>query len=254
MKISITLPSIYPDSARRAIDNINERSCFAHEILVVSDFEATGDNVVWIKETERKGVAHAQHVAAQHATGDYVTAFADDYEYVPNWDAQILADFTSREGEREPFVMGVRYGLKLIGTCFGLYYPNFPFMRRSVIKEIGYISPDYVRGFGDCDLGMRVWAAGGVCEFSQAELMFPIMGDFGKTLDDVRKAGALCTDDDRNLFVSRWSNRFGKGWDTRTLRGFNLDVDTDFYAYLLKDNRTICMNEPSFKKKIFVYD
>jgi hypothetical protein len=253
VKISITLPCLYPDLLDRAVANINATTRLPHEILVVGPFEAKGDNVVWIREDKPRGVAYAQHVAGMAATGDFVAASADDYDFVDGWDDILLTDFLDRErlhGVR--YVMGMRYAIdNLVGTTFGMYYPNFPFMRRSSIEYFGWISPEYKRGFGDCDLGMRVWDRGGVCEFSAAEILKPVRNADGSlTLDDQRKR-SLAEKEDLELFVRRWGGKYGEGWDTSHLRGFNFDLDITFYGYVLSHGRrSIYHNEPDFKALI----
>lgn len=249
MKISITLPSIYPDSLANAINNINETTRLPHEILVVSPFEMRGDNVVWIQETERRGCNYAQVVAAKYATGDLITAHADDFHYVDGWDEKVVPDFLERERLcRGFYLMGLRYDIaNWVGTVFGMYYANFPFARRELMSKLGWLGPEYKRGFGDSDLSMRVWDHGGVCEFSTDKVLVPVRGSAG-TLDDMRKQHVLFEPEDMALFLMRWKQRYGIEWDTSYLRGFNLDVDiVENPQVLHKTWRTIYNNAPSFK-------
>lgn len=252
MKISVTLPTLFPSLLSEAVRNINSATRSPVEILVVSPFEATGKNVVWIRETSQRGVAAAQHEAGMHATGDFVAASADDYRFSQGWDERLIPDFLQREQKHDGrYVMGMRYAVDdMVGTVFGIYYPNFPFMRREAIEKYGWISPDYRQGFGDCDLGMRVWNRGGVCEFSLDAPLKPLRSQTGSTLDHVRKK-SLAADEDIKLFVSRWAPHYGNGWDTSTLRGFNLDVGLFACPYVLEgDKRTIYNNNVKFRSLI----
>jgi hypothetical protein len=251
--ISITLPSLFPNLAKRAIDNINATTQRPHEILVVSPFEIFGPNVVWVKEPKPHGVAYAQHSAAVASKGDFIAASADDYDFVDGWDDIIIPDFERRESlyPGKFYSMGLRYAVDdLVGTVFGIYYPNFPIVRRHTFEKCGWISPDYKGGFGDCDFGMRIWKRGGVCEFSTETILHPLIADTGKTLDHERKT-ALFAPQDMVLFASRWGNRFGVGWKKSYLRGFNLDVNICKYPEVLThEGRSVYHNDPSFRAMV----
>ena len=196
-KISITIPSLYPDALGRTMDNIEDVTTGDYEVIVVSPFRFERENVVWVEETERKGCAAAHHIAAKAATGDFLVAFADDHVFVDGWDAVAIENFRRRESvflqrgghssfEPAPFCLGLRHTYpQHVGTEFGITYPYFPLLRRSAVDRVGWIGPDYRSGFGDSDLGMRVWEAGGRVEFSEEGLIVV-------TSDDGRKPGALC--------------------------------------------------------------
>ena len=251
MKISITLPSIFPVACARAIKNINETTQGDYEIVVVSPFDpGTGDGrVLWVPDGQTKtGAAACQHRAAMAATGDIVAAFADDFLFVDCWDDLIINDFLRREARlpaETPYVLGMRYDCgSLVGTQFGIYYANFPVMRKEQIKKHGWISPDYRMGFGDGDLGMRIWSLGGRCEFSHARVL-------KVTPDDNRKAGQLFAEEDLKLFIKRWGPRFGNGWDTSHIRGFNHDIcPEDNQEILDETKRTVYHNDPVTKKTL----
>lgn len=220
LKTSITLPSIYPKSLSQALANIRETTFGECEIIVVSPFEVTGPDVIWVPEKERRGCAYAHARAAERATGDFLLAFADDHRLMEGWDATAARDLAASEKKwgSDIGAIGLRFvNSNLIGTVFGKYYPNFPFMRREVVRRIGWIGEDYQQGFGDCDLGMRIWDAGGWCEHSTRALILIHP-------DDSRKSGANYSQADLSLFVSRWGDKYGVGWETTHLRGFNRDI------------------------------
>jgi hypothetical protein len=250
MKVSITLPSIFPEACARAIKNIRETTLGDYEIVVVSPFDPGTESgrVLWLPDSkEKKGAAVCQHRAANAATGEIVAAFADDFLFTPGWDKMIVADFLDREKQApadKPFVLGMRYNLcGFVGSLFGIYYANFPVMRRTVVKKHGWISPDYRAGFGDGDLGMRTWAAGGRCEFSVDKVLIV-------TPDDQRKGGSLFTDDDMKLFVKRWAT-FSKGWDVSHIRGFNMEICPEEHPEVLDSTkRTVYHNDPSYVNKV----
>src|SRR5580658_9763265 len=97
--ISITLPSIFPEALRRAHDNIAASTVGAYELIVVADFDRpswASDRVVWVREVERRGCAHAHSVAARLATGEFITGTADDCAYQPGWDLAALSNYERR--------------------------------------------------------------------------------------------------------------------------------------------------------------
>jgi hypothetical protein len=241
VKISITLPSIYPEALRRSLANIRDTTRNEYEVIVVSPFRVESPSIVWIEETERRGCAFAHDVAARRATGEFITAFADDWLYVDGWDEKILPDFLERECQwADEYLMGLRYDGGLVGTVFGIYYANFPFMRRSNLDRYGWIGPEYRLGFGDSDLSLRVWHRGGRCEFSRERVLDNAEDDRMR-----KKTIALFAPEDLALFVSRWAPIYGKGLKTDNLRDFNLDVCPEIIEGM-GDQRTIYRNGPDF--------
>ena len=242
--ISITLPSLYPDSAQRTVRNITHATRNSVEILVVSPFRVTGPNVVWIEENERRGCSAAHELAARHATGTFITPFADDHLYVYGWDVHALRNYEQRAKDWPIFSLGLRHvRLMHVGTNFGIYYPYFPLMTREHVERVGgWLSGDYFKGLSDSDLGMRVWASGGRCEYSERGLLLVHE-------DDRRKAGdgAAVTAADLALFLKKWDSRYGAGWHAKSLREFNHDfVPEDHPAVAKSGEFTIFYNDPSF--------
>lgn len=238
--ISITLPSIFPETLRKAHDNIVASTAGPFELIVVADFDRpswASDRVVWVRETERRGVAHAHTVAAHHATGAFITATADDCVYVPGWDTAAIANYDRRASRaRAMLCLGLHFGL--VGTVFGIYYPNFPFLRRADALRIGYFDGNYRRAFTDSDLGLKVWSVGGRCEFTNDRLI-------EVTAEDKRKGTEACPPSDLRRFLDRWAGRYGQGFDTSHMRAINIDFDPDLHPELV-DGFSIYDNTPEF--------
>ena len=113
-KISVTLPSIYPEACARALANIHSATRAQYEVLVVSPFDATklGPNVRWIDDGgKRIGPNASQAMAVREASGEFVAAMTDDFLMIEGWDNLILEDFLEREKlyEGAPYQMGMRY-------------------------------------------------------------------------------------------------------------------------------------------------
>jgi hypothetical protein len=224
MKISITLPSLHPTALMATLDNIGATTkTHELEVLVCSPFniqrEIPCGRVVWVKDRESSGNIAAHAAAAKEATGELITAFVDDHEYVDGWDVKAVTDFLAREaacGGYKIFCLGLRqlWETPQVGTVFGIYYPYFPMMRRGDLNAIGgwFDDTKYKRGFGDADLGLRVWFAGGLCEWSEEQIITTVSG------------GPANHHEDEPRFLERWVPIHGTGWDTSHLRGWNIDV------------------------------
>ncbi len=237
MKVSITLPSIFPAALDRALANIRATTKGDYEVVVVSSFKVVGPDVLWVEETQRNGCAFAHTVAAKHASGDFITATADDCDYFPAWDQkmiQIYDERAPRDGGN--FCLGLHYGL--LGSVFGIYYANFPFMRRDQALSLGYFDGNYKKGFTDSDLGLKVWSSGGRCEYSVEKLI-------EVTAEDARKGGEDCPADDLEYFIEKWGSKYGRGFDISYMRAINVDFDPEANPEFV-DNRTVFNNSPRF--------
>lgn len=249
--ISITLPSIYPEACVQALRNIEQTTRGPYEVIVVSTLEVRGPNVVWIEEAERRGCAYAHHEASRYAIGDYLVPFADDHAFVDGWDEIAIKEFENRRSA--PFALGLRGAHSgHVGTNFGIYYSYFPMMRREDVARVGWISPDYRLGFGDSDLAMRVWDAGGRCEFSSQGLICPTVDDHRKGDDGARAEGAGWAATDRELFLVRWAGKYGRGWPLDGIE-WNIDLRPEDNAYVI-DRNSIYYNDPSFLDEVVRMD
>jgi len=250
MKLSISLPSLYPDCLDRALRNIRDATRCDYEVIVVSPTEPTGyARVTWVEERAGTGTGcNAGHAAAlEHMTGEFVTPWVDDHLYVDGWDVLALAAYEDREARfhaqvkaKKPFSLGLRHlWPHHVGSLFGIFYPYFPLIRRAYLKRVGWFDPAFKQGFADGDLALRVWSTGGRCEWADRGLIVVHH-------DDDRKAGVMFDPADLTLFVARWAARYGAGWDVANLRGFNLDVEPNEFPNLVEDN-SIYRNEPGFR-------
>lgn len=239
--ISLTLPSLDQAAIRRTFDNIAKTTIGAFEIVVVSphpepdwltkdsDWLANNCDVIWVREKEQRGCNAAHAEAIKHATGEYVVAWVEDHLFINAWDEVVLKQFCAMEDAMELLIdrailMGLTHVIDpKVGTVFGKYYPYFPMMRRIDADVLGWLSGDYRRGFGDCDLAMRVYANGGLVVPCSTPVVVKHPDDDRK-LGDLLEGEARSLQSDMDLFVERWKPMFGKGWNTSHLRDFNVDM------------------------------
>ncbi len=255
-QVSITLPSIYEAPLKRTLYNIRDacRGLDTYEVLVISPFEpfmeADPEHIIWIREEPGtgKGAGPAHAAAALQAKGEFITPACDDHVYVDGAFSLAIQRYVEREQWfhaqpdkiNKPFILGMTHiHPHHIGTNFGILYCYFPFMRASYMEQIGWFEPHFRQGFGDSHLAMKVWDAGGRCEFAN-------MGLICATPDDARKERSLYEPSDMEAFLSRWGEKYGKGWKTDHLRDFNIDLNPDTFIQVVGDN-TVYQNYPEFR-------
>lgn len=254
MKVSMTLPSLQPVMLDRCL-----RSIFAtvpasldFEIIIVAPYEVTGPHIKWIPEDTPRGNCYAHQVAWLHSTGDYIVTLSDDYIFDAPWLEKALDRIIEKEKSHFPFSVGLHQGGDVVGTVFGIYYPYFPVMSRRTIETIGgYFSTDYIAHFGDVDMALRIWAAGGRCEVC---LDTRIIGLIHTEQMPETKLRSLAQMQDLDTFLKRWKPFYGVGWRSDTLRDFNLDIPSQLFPHVMKDN-SVFVNNPAFRKLVFeAYD
>ena len=254
MKISITVPSIYPDACERALNNLRDATRGDYEVILISPFEPPGGarkNVVWLREdpATASGCNAGHALALKYFTGDFVVPWVDDHLIADGWDTTLVRYYEERENRfhkkhaGKPFSVGLRHAWPHhVGTEFGIYYPYFPFQRRSYLDAVGWFDPAYKKGFADSDLALRIWSAGGRCEWSDKAYIVVHH-------DDNRKDGVVFDPRDMELFVERWAPVYGQGWQTGHIRDFNMDVVPEDFTGLVSDN-TFHQNCPSFRDRV----
>lgn len=249
--ILITLPSLYPDACAAALANIRDATRSPHEVIVVSPFEPPAiGNVVWLPERVPLGCAAAHHRAAFHRRmGDHLVSFADDHEFLDGWDEVALRNFNARCGDHAPFALGLRGAHSgHCGSNFGILYAYFPMMRRADVDQVGWIGRDFRTGFGDSDLSMRVWDAGGRVEWSEVGLLRPTPDDKRKETPSDHRQFAAYTKADLSQFLDRWVPKYGGGWGRR-IDEFNVDFRPEDNQHLIVDN-SLYQNIPNFMDQI----
>lgn len=254
MKLSVTLPSLFPELLQHSLPALYQAAPdgVELEILVVAPFKVQGPGIKWIQESEARGNCFAHHTAWRYATGDYVLTLSDDFMVAPGSLQSALEQVIAGEDRHFPFSVGLHHQAGIAGTVFGIYYPYFPLMsRRSVEAVGGYFSTDYAAHFGDVDLALRVWSGGGRCELCLEAGITGLVRQ-GNIPEAIHRSTARIRD--LETFVRRWKPVYGSGWKTTDIRDFNLDIPSALFPAILKE-RTIYLNHPDFRALILeTYD
>lgn len=229
----------------RALANVFETSGdIDYEIVAVTPFPVERPRVVWVNEIEARGTVFAYDTAYRNASGDYIFGFNDDSFLQPGWLDATLAFITAREKLFFPYSCGLHTARGGVGTLFGLYYPYYHFTGRRTLEAVGgWIRPIFKAHFGDGDLAMRVWAAGGRCELCRDAVVAPVERREMLPESTIRNRRDVIYQD-VVTFIDQWGARYGQGWGTN-LRDFNIDISVDCQKYFLRDH-TIMHNSPEF--------
>ena len=249
MKLSLTLPTLFPGPAMRVIENVRATvRDIDYEIIVVGPFEVTGPDIQWVREETPRGSAAASATAYEHSTGDVICPIADDAEFKPGWAEEGVGALVKFERGR-PYAAGIGQTNQIVGTVFGIYYPFFPMVRRSTLDAVGgFFSPRYKHHFTDADLAFRIWSVGGACGFTERDYIEIKPRDVGDSVKAAERLDASRNESlrrDMDAFLGLWGARYGKGWKTDDLRDFNIDVDPIFRMFVADEN-TIYVNHPMF--------
>ena len=250
MKLSLTLPTLFPGPAMRVIENVRATvQGLDYEIVVVGPFEVSGPDIRWVREETPRGSAAASATAYEHSTGDIIFPLADDVELRPGWATEGLNALLKFERSR-PYAIGVGQTNGIIGTVFGIYYPFFPMVRRSTLDAVGgFFLPRFRQAFVDSDLAFRIWSIGGACGFTEGNYIDRISRKIdlasATMTEQLEASKAALAKSDTDAFVRLWGARYGHGWKTDHYRDFNIDVDPIFRMFVA-DGNTIYVNNALF--------
>lgn len=249
MKLSLTLPTLFPGPAARIIENVRATiGDVDYEILLVSPFEMAGPNIRWIREDTPAGCGAAHATACRNATGDVIFPLADDIELKPGWASAGFRELQMHERNR-PYALGVGQVNQIVGTVFGIYYPFFPMVRQSTLDAVGgFYRPGLKHHFTDADFAFRIWSIGGACGFTEGAYVerTPRNTDgMAATSQRLAESRDTALQKDTAIFLNAWQARYGRGWKTETLRDINIDVDPIFRMFVA-DGNTIYFNHPKF--------
>jgi glycosyltransferase involved in cell wall biosynthesis len=252
MKLSVMVPTLFPDLAQQSIRQIEMCTVgIDYEIVVVSPIPLFGPNIKWIKEDQPAGPNAAYKTAFENASGEFVAVVGDDILVQPYWAELLLKQALDGEIRHPagPFVCSMTSGG--FGTVFGMHFPFYTFARRQMLQNLGgLVRPQlFPADWADCDLGMRVWDAGGRCEFCKGT-QFRGMNR-GAVPDRPRESATL--NRDTKTFLAQWGAKYRKNFDLARVRHFLIDIHHEViqwlprpYQDMIIHENTFCMNDAAF--------
>lgn len=255
--ISITLPSLHPETLVACLQNLDASTFGDFEVIVVGPHEPRvglqRGTLVYLHEPpeEARGIAAAHEKAFAAATGDFVFAYADDHLMEGGWDHVVLREFHKMNDNRL-IALGVRETSPhdAIHTSFGRYYANFPLMRRDDVHIVGgWLCGKFKVGFSDTDLSLRVRHAGGKVRWTNARPLRPTQ----QNARPVKPNHALMLREDEELLLHRWPD-FAAIWTPDLKRNperhpgqdFNLSFVPEDCPRLVGNNTVYCPDPREF--------
>lgn len=208
-RLSILMPTLRPDYADNAIRQVLMCSGgHDYELIVVSPFPVAGDRIRHVHEATPEGDSAAYASALAVATGDIVMPMIDDFAPAFGWLDGLVEAMALGEGRGEPFCGSLHWtNHPWFNTAYGRYYAFFPVMnRRSMELSGGYIDTAFRANFGDVDLSLRVWEAGGHCALLPKAAIYKARAEDETRLSPYKRHGA---DADFTTLTGRWHRRLG---------------------------------------------
>lgn len=197
---------------------------FDFEVIIVSPHHFSGPKIVHVPEDNPQGCNAAFDMAWKASRGEFVLSMTDDTLVQPGWLDGVAETLREKERHHFPFLAGITHA-PLFGTCYGLYYPNFPVgSRRSVEAIGGWYSTDYIHQWADPDIGMRTWFHGGRCEIL---LNNHIMHDPHEDESTAAPHHHNTFERDMTTFRNKWHPHFGAGF-THEFRNFNMNYPFEY--------------------------
>lgn len=228
-KVSISLPSLRPELLEASIRVLHAMAGFDdYEILVVSPFEVAGPRIRWLPETEPQGNCGAHALAYEHAAGDIMVAMTDYVWPRRNWLKNLVRFIEEMEARFFPFCAGQFWATSTpqgptLGSMFGRYYAYYPAAtRRSLEAAGGWYSREFMAGYGDGDLGLRIWEAGGQARPCWDAVL--VSSYQRKLIAPGQKGLKHRTNEDQVTFERKWGERLGHGWTLGAGDDYNIDV------------------------------
>lgn len=208
-EISILLPSIRPELARRRIEEFaTVAAAVDYEIVLVSPFTVENPRVVHVPELERRGVMHAMNVAYRAASGHHIVLWSDDarpmagaleniLRYVGRHPAPMLAGFRLRDASGRESEQWSVYGRLYVGWLCAA--------KETIDAAGGLFDPAFRNYWADPDLSLRMYEIGGqvvVCPDAWIEV---------EQVDDKVKQTNLSASFSRDTetFFRKWHARMG---------------------------------------------
>ncbi len=232
-ELSILLPSLrYEEVTKRIAEFARTNPYVDYEIIVVSPFAVSGNKVVHLPETEKKGVIFAMNEAYKKASGKYIVPWSDDAAPSDNCLKNIL-DFVKANEGSTPFVAGfAKYDSRGSGfgqwSVYGKLYVGWLCASKNTIEKIGgFFDTAFKNYWADPDFCLRVWDNGGRVEICPDAVIKV------QQINDEVKSGNInsCFERDTQTFFDRWHDKLGKGTKKIWWR-INCEIPNSYSGYI----------------------
>jgi GT2 family glycosyltransferase len=209
VSLSIIIPTLRREEMRRCLASIEKYTAdIRYEVLIIAPFDwPDQSDVVLVREEKPEGVYRAVSRGFEVAAGEYVIHMPDDARATPGW-AQNMISFVEAhpglvEGNFRHF--DVR-GERPEPGVYGRLYAPFLCMKRADIRRVGGLMDPHFRSFwGDPDLSLRVWHAGG--EVRTCPDAWIYHADHDDTIH--KRSLSQYFTADREAFMARWEPIYG---------------------------------------------
>lgn len=242
MKLSVVLPTLFAELLPDAIDAAHAAAGdLTREILVVSPFDPGRSDVRWVPDPRPRGSIAAANAGFAAARGEIVALVSDDTRLTPGALTASVARLGTLPGGMAGFPRVVG-GEPYIGTVFGHYYPYFFALARATLERVGPFDEGYRKHYADPDLALRIWAAGGRCEFLRDAAIVDVAsrGTTGEAPD--KALGSR--DADFARFLGLWGPKFDAAWGAEE-GGINLDLALDLVQLAGGEAATCALRDPA---------
>lgn len=212
--LSVLFASTRPDYAEVALRNL-QWSLFGedYEIVCVAPFEISGENVVSVVEREARGCYPAYRTAMNASRGDVFAFFTDDMIATPGWANHLSAELSAAEAHHFPFIGGLRaVNWPFCHSMYGRYFANWPvFTRRTAEALPEPFGDEFPHHFGDADLALRVWEAGGRVDLLAKRTVFVLMENPSRPSSSLSPVANV--NEAFRKFRAKWAAKLGRPTD-----------------------------------------
>lgn len=169
MKLSIILPSLRLENARKCINSIFCNSVLDFELIIIGNTEVLNsifEEDKLILDDKCIGTTYAIQKGLEQSSGEYIVTLSDDALVCPYWDEHMI-NFLETFPKDKIVVGNFRvYNKNGEANKIGYYgkqFSMFPIIRSSDIKKLGcYYSTEFNSYYSDPDLGIRISEANGI--------------------------------------------------------------------------------------------
>jgi glycosyltransferase involved in cell wall biosynthesis len=209
MKLSIILPSLRLENARKCVNSIFTNSITEFELIVVGNKNVIGhvfEADKLILDDKCIGTTYAIQKGLEQAEGEFIVTLSDDALVAPKWDIHMITYLESLP--KDKVVLGNFRVYDHTGEMprigyYGKQFSMFPILRKSDINKLGcYYSQEFNAFYSDPDLGVRVAEANGIVANCSSAFIYHIFNPD----DNWLKSKSLYWEHDEEVFKKKWKH------------------------------------------------